>query len=61
MGTFSKLHRFHEAGQGANVKNVEAFGQPARSLYTSTKIFSLKHHIDVTDETEQVVYQAKAI
>lgn len=60
MGTFSKLHRFHEAGQGANVKNVEAFGQPARSLYTSTKIFSLKHHIDVTDETEQVVYQAKS-
>ena len=60
MGTFSKLHRFHEAGQASNVNNVEAFGQPARSLYTSTKILSLHHHIDVTDDAEQVVYQAKS-
>ncbi len=60
MGTFSKLHRFHEAGEASNVNNVEAFGQPARSLYTSTKILSLHHHIDVTDDAEQVVYQAKS-
>ena len=60
MGTFSKLNRFHEAGQASNVNNVEAFGQPARSLYTSTKILSLHHHIDVTDDAEQVVYQAKS-
>ena len=60
MGTFSKLNRFHEAGQASNVNNVEAFGQPARSLYTSTTILSLHHHIDVTDDAEQVVYQAKS-
>lgn len=60
MGTFSKLHRFHEAGEASNVNNVEAFGQPARSLYTSTKILSLHHHIDVTNDAEQVVYQAKS-
>ena len=60
MGTFSKLNRFHEAGEASNVNNVEAFGQPARSLYTSTKILSLHHHIDVTDDAEQVVYQAKS-
>ena len=60
MGTFSKLNRFHEAGQAANVNNVEAFGQPARSLYTSSKLLSLHRHIDVTDDAEQVVYQAKS-
>ena len=59
MGTFSKLNRFHEAGHAANVNNVSNFGQPARSLYTTSKIFTLHHHIDVTDDAEQVVYQAR--
>ena len=60
MGTFSKIHRFHEAGQGTNVNNVERFGVPAYSLYTSTKVFTLHHHIDVTDEHDNVVYYSDA-
>ncbi len=60
MGTFSKLHRFHEAGQGANVKNMDQFGTPAYSLYTSTKVFTLHHHIDITDDNKNVVYQARS-
>ena len=28
MGVFSKFNRFHEAGQQANVNNVERFGEP---------------------------------
>ena len=60
MGTFSKLHRFHEAGEGANVRNMDQFGTPAYSLYTSTKVFTLHHHIDITDDNKNVVYQARS-
>lgn len=48
MGTFSKYHRYHENGQDPNVNNVAVFRRPARSLFTSTKLFSFRHHIDVT-------------
>lgn len=58
MGVLSKIHRYREAGEQANVNNVDRFGEPVRSLFTSTKILTLRHHIDVTDENEQVVYQA---
>ena len=58
MGIFSSILRFHEAGEEANVNNVERFGEPHHSLYTTTKIFTIRHHIDVTDDAEQVVYQA---
>jgi len=60
MGVFSKFHRFHEAGEEANVNNVARFGKPYRSLYTSTKVFSLHHHIDITDDNERIVYQARS-
>lgn len=58
MGVFSKYHRFHEAGEQANVNNTARFGEPARSLFTTTKVFTLHRHIDVTDGSEQVVYVA---
>ncbi|MBR3740628.1 MAG: hypothetical protein IKN04_09245 [Clostridia bacterium] len=58
MGIFSKYHRFREAGEQANVVNVERFGQPARSLFTSTKVFTLHHHIDIVDDHETVIYQS---
>ena len=59
MGVFSNIHRFREAGEQANVNNVERFGEPVRSLFTSTKVFTLHHRIDITDDREQVVYQAQ--
>ena len=59
MGVFSNIHRFREAGEQANVNNVERFGEPIRSLFTSTKVFTLHHRIDITDDREQVVYQAQ--
>ncbi|MBQ9009038.1 MAG: LURP-one-related family protein [Clostridia bacterium] len=59
MGVLSKYHRYREAGEQANVKNVERFGEPAYSLFTSTKVFTLHHDIDITDDREQVVYHAK--
>ena len=60
MGVFSKYHRFREAGEDANVVNVERFGTPARSLFTSTKVFTLHHHIDIVDDNENIVYQANS-
>ena len=60
MGVFSKHMRFREAGEAANVNNVAEYGTPARSLFTTTKVFTLHHHIDITDDQEQIVYQANS-
>ena len=59
MGVLSKIHRFREAGEDANVNNVERFGRPARSLFTSTKVMTLHHRIEITDAGENVVYRAE--
>ncbi len=59
MGVFSKVHRFREAGEAANVNNVERFGEPVKSLFTTTKVFTLYHKIDITDANENVVYHAE--
>ena len=58
MGVFSKYQRFREAGEAANVNNVARFGEPVRSLFTTTKVFTLHHHIDITDANEKIIYQA---
>ncbi len=60
MGVFSRIHRFREAGEEANVNNVARFGQPARSLYTSTKVMTLHHRIEITDDAGNVVYRAES-
>ena len=60
MGVFSKHHRFRKAGQDANQYNVEMYGVPARSLFTSTKVFTLHHKIEITNEQEEVVYRAQS-
>ena len=58
MGTNSKLLRYREAGEKTNINNEEKFGKPAKSLFTTTKILTLHHHIDITDAEERVVFQA---
>ena len=60
MGVNSKYHRYREAGEAANVNNVERFGTPARSLFTSSKVISLHHKIEITDEQENVVYRSQS-
>ena len=59
MGVMSKVHRFRESGQAANVRNVVRFGEPVRSLFTSTKVMTLHHRIEITDANENVVYRAE--
>ena len=58
MGVLSKYHRYREAGEAANINNVERFGKPVKSLFTTTKVFTLHHHIDITNDREEIVYQA---
>ena len=58
MGVFSKYHRFREAGESANVNNVERFGEPVRSLFTSSKVLSLHKDTDITDESGNVLYHS---
>lgn len=58
MGVLSKIHRFREAGEEANVNNVSRFGQPHHSLFTTSKIMTLHHHIDIVDENEGIVYES---
>ncbi|MBR5960799.1 MAG: LURP-one-related family protein [Clostridia bacterium] len=58
MGVLSKYHRFREAGEQANVNNVQRFGEPEASLFTTTKVFTLHHHIDIINNLEEVVYEA---
>ena len=59
MGVFSQIHRFREAGEAANVNNVERFGEPKRSLFTSTKLMTLHHRIEITDAEQNVVYRTE--
>ena len=58
MGILSKYHRYREAGEAANINNVERFGKPVKSLFTTTKFFTVHHHIDITNDREEIVYQA---
>ena len=59
MGVFSKHERFREVGERANVNNVERFGSPVRSLFTTSKVFTLHKHIDILDEAGNVAYVAE--
>ena len=60
MGVTSKYARYHGNNQEANVNNVARFGEPAHSLYTSAKIFTLHKQIDITDDQEQLVYRSRS-
>ena len=59
MGVFSKYHRFREAGESANVNNVEMYGQPVRSLFTTSKVLTLHKDTDITDDQEKVIYHSR--
>ena len=59
MGMFSKYLRYREAGEQPNVNNVADFGEPMRSLFTSTKVFSLHRRIEITDADGQTVYRSE--
>lgn len=60
MGTFSSIHRYHESGEDANVNNVSNFGEPAYSLFSNTKVFTLHHEMAITNNAGEVVYSSRS-
>ena len=56
MGLLPKLERYRENGESVNAGE---YGEPVRSLFTSTKILSLHHKIDITDERGKTIYTAR--
>ncbi len=58
MGVMSKYMRFREAGEAANVNNVAEYGEPAHSLFTTSKFFSLHKDTDITDDAGNVLYHS---
>lgn len=59
MGIFTDIFRFREAGEPVNINNLEEFGEPEYSLFSSTKVFSLHHRIEITDEQGFVRYNVE--
>ena len=60
MAKDSKYLRYRDAGEQANDNNIREYGVPARSLFTSTKVLTLHHHIDITDEQGNIVYESNS-
>lgn len=51
--------RYHSNGEGNAVLDEE-YGVPARSLYISTKVFTLHQSTDITDDAENVIYHSQS-
>lgn len=60
MGLFSGIHRYREAGEPTDIDNLEEFGEPAYSLFTSTPVLSLTHEIDITDAQGNLKYHSES-
>ena len=52
--------RYSEAGTGPDERTIAEFGNPVRSLYTSTAFLSLCHHIIITDAAGVPVYESSS-
>ena len=51
--------RYTEPGEGHDSRNLEEYGVPVKSLYTSSEVFTLHHRIEITDEAGNVAYRAE--
>ena len=51
--------RYKEPGTGTDLRNIEEYGEPVKSLYTSTQLFTLHHRIEITDADGNVAYRAE--
>ena len=60
MAKDSRYLRYREAGEQMNDNNLREYGVPARSLFTSTKVLTLHHHIDITDDNGNMVYESNS-
>ena len=60
MSRNSKIERYHGQGEGVNEKNIERYGYPKYSLYSTRRILSRKQQIEVTDEDGNVLYMSES-
>lgn len=51
--------RYRAPGEQVDYRNLEEYGVPVKSLYTSSEIFTLHHRIEITDENGNVAYRAE--
>ncbi len=59
IGLGVSKQRYREPGEGSDYRNLNEFGEPARTLYTSSEIFTLHHRIEITDAYGSVAYRAE--
>ena len=59
IGLGISKQRYREPGEGSDFRNLNEYGEPARTLYTSSEIFTLHHRIEITDEYGSVAYRAE--
>ena len=59
MGFFSKINRYRDAGGQTSSVNMEMFGEPVRSLFTTSKVFTLHRSMEITDDQNNVVYRSE--
>lgn len=52
--------RYHDASQNVDARTLSDYGTPEKTLYTSSKILSLHHHIDITDGNDNIVYTSRS-
>ena len=56
----AKRQRYHASGEESDIRNTDEYGMPVKSLYTSTKVFTLHHRIEVTDDAGETAYRAES-
>lgn len=59
MGLFSSLFRYREAGEPVSIENLEEYGAPAVSLFSSSKLVSLHKRMEITDGDGNVLYRSE--
>lgn len=59
IGLGVSKQRYREPGEGTDFRNLNEYGEPVRTLYTSSEIFTLHHRIEITDEYGSVAYRAE--
>ena len=51
--------RYSGPGEQQDARNYGEYGEPAKSLYTSSEVFTLHHRIEITDAEGNVAYRAE--
>ncbi len=58
IGMFKEA-RFHKKKKALHKEVINTYGEPAKSLYISTRVFSLHQDTDITDDNDNVIYHSK--